>query len=227
MANIFVSHSRQDTDLVDFFGRASDATGVQLIFEEFETDFNEDASSAIIIADIQSSNALFILLSQNVQNISHTRDWVLWETGIGVGRDIWVFEHHVQTGSISIVIPYLSHYVIIDTDELSFNYVLEIIKSYDDSHVLPLGLLGGLTGAAIGSVLDEEHRDRGGTIGGLVGLAGGIKFASSGQTKTRPMGIAVACNCCNSRYNIHFPIGIGAFKCPVCNTWWEFTTESL
>ena len=78
MAQIFISHSKQDTDITHFFMEAFVGTKVKPRFEEFEKEVPTGVNAKKIETDIQASNALFVLLSENVQNLSHTRDWVIW-----------------------------------------------------------------------------------------------------------------------------------------------------
>jgi len=208
MAQIFVSHSQKDKDLVSFFSSAFAGTNVRAIFEEFEKIIKDKdkVTSKHIIKDIESSKAVFVILSQNVQDIPHTRDWVIWETGVAKNRDIWVFEPYSQFGKISIVIPYLRHYVIFNTSDDWLRYIRRIIESYDDSHVLPTLLATGGIGAAL-----VEDKMGGAVLGALAGLA------ISDKSKERPTGVGVICSNCLSSYNIHIPKNMNIFRCPVCN----------
>ena len=209
MAQIFISHSKKDKDLRGFFSNAFAGTKVKAIFEEFEKTFKSKVTSEQIAKDIENSKAVFVILSQSVQNISHTRDWVGWEAGVAKGRDIWVFEPYSQLGKISVAIPYLRHYVIFDTNDSWLGYIRTIIESYDDSHVLPTILATG----GVGALLAERDKIGGAALGVLAGL-----FMSD-KSKERPTGIGVICSECSSSYNVHIPQGIDIFRCPVCNTY--------
>lgn len=209
MAQIFISHSKRDKDLRNFFSNAFAGTKVEAIFEEFEEILTGKITSDKIARDIENSKAIFVILSSNVENIPHTRDWVVWETGMAKNRDIWVFEPYPQLGRISVVTPYLRHYVVFDLNDAWLGYIRRIIESYDDSHVLPT-LMG--TGG-IGALLAEKDKIGGAALGTLVGLA------ISDKSNERPMGIGVECSNCSSSYNIHIPQGLELFRCPVCNTY--------
>ena len=209
MAQIFISHSGKDKDLRDFFSNAFAGTKVKVIFEEFEEIFRGKVTSEQIAKDIENSKAVFVILSQSVQNIPHTRDWVVWEAGVAKGKDIWVFEPYSQLGEISVATPYLRHYVIFDTNDYWFGYIRSIIESYDDSHVLPTVLVTG----GLGALLAERDKIGGATLGVLAGLL------ISDKSKERPAGIGVICSDCSSSYNVHIPQGIDMFRCPVCNTY--------
>ena len=143
-----------------------------------------------------------------MENIPHTRDWIVWETGVAKNRDIWVFEPYSQLGSISVVIPYLKHYVIFDVNNDAWlGYMRKIIESYDDSHILPTVLLTG----GLGALLAEKDKTEGAIWGTLAGLV------LCDKTRNMPMGIGVNCVNCNSSYNLHIPQGVNIFRCPVCN----------
>ncbi len=218
MAQIFVSHSAEDRHLVDFFSNAFAGTKVRAVFEEFEKILKGIITTSKVSTDIGSSNAVFVILSQNVQSIPHTRDWVVWETGVAKNKDIWVFEPYpyLQFGRISVVIPYLRHYVMFDINDAWLGYIQRIIESYDDSHILPTALLTGLTAAGIGVALAEKDKAGGAILGGIGGAIVGL--AISDKSKERPMGLNVKCINCYSTYSIHLPQGLNKFRCPVCNS---------
>lgn len=205
MAQIFVSHSGKDRELVDYFSNMFASTKVKAIFEEFEKISTREITTHKIEQDIDNSNAVFVILSMNVQAIPHTRDWVNWETGASKNKDIWVFEPYTQLGRISIATPRLTHYVIFDTNESYFDYIKKIIETYDDSHVLPT--LISTTGA--GALMGQAG-------GAVIGMIAGL--AISNKTKMeRPNGQRIRCIRCSSLYNIHLPQGMNKFRCPVCN----------
>lgn len=210
MSQIFVAHSRRDRDFRDFFSNAFAGTKVKAVFEEFEKILVGRITSDIVARDIENSRAVFVILSQNVQDILHTRDWVVWEAGVAASgnKDIWVFEPISQLGRISVVIPYLKHYVVFDTSDDWLGYIRRIIESYDDSHVLSTVLVTGFTGAALG-----------GGLGAAVGTLTGIII--SDRSRERPTGIEVECCECNSIYSIHIPQGLNIFRRPVCNAYLE------
>lgn len=205
MAQIFISHSEKDKDLRNFFSNAFAGTKVKAVFEEFEKILTGKVTSKQIGEDIENSKAVFVVLSESIEVIPHTRDWVVWETGVAKNRDIWVFEPYLQLGKISVVTPYLKHYAVFNMNDFWLGYIRRIIESYDDSHVLPTLLvttgIGGLLGKGEGAAL-----------GALTGLA------ISDRSQKRPTGVGVVCLKCSSSYNVHIPQGINIFRCPICNS---------
>src|SRR6266702_3803031 len=126
MARIFVSHSRRDRDIVNFFTEAfaTSKKGVKADFMEFENMEGKDAGREIIqkIKDLQTQ-AVFVLLGPGVLKFRHTENWIAFEVGVcsGVEKDVWVFEPIRET--VEFPIPYLNHYVpyrVGDKEEFAF-----------------------------------------------------------------------------------------------------------
>jgi hypothetical protein len=204
VAQIFISHSQLDNDLKNFFAKIFSSTKVKAIWEEYEKIINQqEITSEKINEDIRISNAVFITLSQNIENIRHTRDWINWESGVASAnnKDIWVFEPFEQLGKITVPIPHLCHYVIFEINASWLNYIYRIITSYDDSNIL----------STTASKLKEIT-----TLNGLVG------DIVDDRLNYRPKGIQIKCIHCSSIYNIHYPFPANGmnrfyFRCPVCN----------
>ena len=211
MSQIFISHSSKDTDFKNLFSNAFAGSNVRAIYEEFEKILLKEITSEQITKDIENSKAIFVILSQNVQNYPHTRDWVVWETGVAKNKDIWIFEPFSQFGNISIVTPHLKHYVIFDKSEPFFKRLRKIIDSYDDTNVLSTVLATG----GIGAALAEKDQMGGAALGALAGLM------IADKSIERPIGTRIVCSSCNSIYNIHYPKAMKIFRCPVCNEFLE------
>lgn len=211
MAQIFISHSKQDRPIVDYLARVAAGTKVKLIFEELEKMVSGEATAAEIHAHIQQSNAVFVVVTESLTALPHTRDWVLWESGVATNKDIWVLEPLSQLGRVTAITPILKHYVLFEPSDSSFPYFRQIIESYDDSHVLPAVVAGGGLGAGVA-------KDKGAPIGkgALIGVGLGLLIAA--LANPRPQGISVSCPECRSLYSIHLLVGQQLFRCPVCNT---------
>lgn len=206
MEHIFVSHSRRDKDIIHFFLEAFAGTKVKPHLEELEKEPPTGVTAEIIEQDIQMSNAVFVLLSENVQNRKYTRDWVSWECGTAKNKDIWVFEPFESLGKIRVIVPRFNHYVLFEKTDEWRKYLRSIIESYDDSHVVPT-LAASTAG---GALLNEKDRGSGAAIGFAVGLAGLLLHSMSKPS----FGIDVRCWKCSSNYKVH---RYGNFRCPVCN----------
>lgn len=215
MAQIFISHSAQDKELKDFFNQAFATSAVYAKYEEIEQLYKQKVTTQDIDRDITLSNAMFVLLSANVDSLDHTRDWIGYEVGIAKGnqsgknRDVWVFEHVEAAGKLTKVIPNFDHYVIYDTSDVALKYVKSIVDSYDDGRVIRNAALGAAGGAA----LSKEERLGGAIVGGLVSLI--YSHLSTG----RPSGIEMVCGCL-LKYQLHVPEWTTQFRCPKCRNWY-------
>ncbi len=207
MAQIFISHSARDGDLVNFFSKAGAGTKVKLVFEEFEKIVSGSITSLQIGDDIKQSQAVFVILSPHVEAVVHTRDWVVWETGVATqnNKDIWVFERLSESGRISVVTPQLRHYVVYEPNDNYLGYIRKIIESYDDSHVLGTVLVSAGLGVLVAAT------GGGALLGGMAGLV------LSDKTAGRPTPIQRQCVRCSSAYHVHLPQGVEKSRCPVCN----------
>lgn len=214
MAQIFISHSQEDKDLRSFFADVFAGTHVKAVFEEFEKIVKGTVTKDDVGRDIENSRAVFVILSQNVERITHTRDWVVCETGVAKNKDVWVFEPYSQSGKISVITPFLRDYVVYDINDDWSGYIRRIVESYDDSQTLPTALVGGGLGALVGSELADDREE-----GAFWGLIGGaiVGAVISDKSKGRPIGLRIECENCHSVYNIHVPQGIKMIRCPVCN----------
>src|SRR5713101_6626888 len=135
MAQIFVLHSSKDKELVALMSRAFAATRVKGVFEEFEAILKGPANAERIAQDVRESNAVFVLLGKNVEELKHTRDWVGWESGVSAGatlqtnKDVWVLESIAETEKLSVIIPHLRHYVCFDpANDWWQGYLTQIIS---------------------------------------------------------------------------------------------------
>src|SRR5258707_7419063 len=204
MAKIFVSHSQHDRHIVDFLARVGVGTEVQMVFEEVESIVSGKVTAEKIRADIESSNAVFVLLAPQLASLAHSRDWASWEAGVAAHRDVWVLERRGDAGKVEIVTPALKHLVRYDASDAWVPYFRSIIMSYDDSHVLSAMVAGGTVGGAIRK-------------GEWAVIGAGIALIVATLFNQRPQGVPTSCAHCSSRYSVHLPIDELTFRCPTCS----------
>ena len=209
MAQIFISHSQRDGQMVNFFLRAFAGTKVKPLFQELEKEPANGITEKEITRNIETSDAIFVLLSKTVESLAHTGYWVAWECGTAKNKDIWIFEPFAAGCRIHVVIPRFNHYVRFEQNDNWRKYIRSVIDSYDDSHVLPMLS----SGASIGAALDEEDRARGAAKGLLVGISDLLLRNFSKPS----FGYLIKCLKCHSTFSVHIPDGVFDFRCANCN----------
>lgn len=197
MAQIFISHSRRDEDILDLFLRAFRGSGVTDLYREFESPVPVGVIAEIIGRDIEFSSAVFILLSEKIEVNQVTRDWVLYECGAaGIKqKPVWVFEPYESFGRITITIPRFAHYVRFKTDQQNHEtwrrYIQTIAASYNDKPGL----------AKIGLAV------LGGALGGFwVAVGGFLLGAVLAPSIDRPAGYSTGCPNCQRRFIVHLAL---------------------
>lgn len=218
MAQVFVAHSRRDTRLREFVTQVFAVTNVKAVLAEFE----QAPGADWIEEQITASNAVFVALDRHASAVAHTRDWIVWESGFGkaLNKDVWVLEPASALGEVSVVVPHVTHYVLLEYTDDWVRYLHSVIEWYDSAHMLTTTL--ATTG--IGALVDRVDRLR----GAMVGMIGGIAREVFRMAKGYPAGIRVLCIKCNSAYGVHLPPRsvVQAFRCPVCNTFLANPTGS-
>jgi hypothetical protein len=212
MAQIFISHSQRDESIINFFLKAFAGTKVKPLFQEFEKEPPSGITAKEIEQNIEQSNAIFVLLSETVDTLKHTRDWVTWECGTARNKDIWVYEPFESFGKIRMIIPRINHYVRFQTSNAWRKYLRSIIESYDDSDVL----LALSTAGATGAILNKQNRSEGTAAGLAVAIAG----LSLHKWSKPSLGSRVQCHKCSANYKVH--LADCRFRCPICNSDWMF-----
>jgi hypothetical protein len=213
MAQIFISHSKEDRNIKSFFEGIFAVTKVRAVFVEYES--YQPPPGPYIQRQINESKAMFLLLGQNVERLSHTKVWIGSETGIAqqANKAIWVFEPFGEWRNVPI--PYVLHYVPYIESDQAFQYIKDIVNSYDDSAAIEAVIRGAGLGAGAGATLVEEaKRSRAAIIGAVMGAV--FESWRTDPSRTRPVGIPVTCAnpSCRSTYRVHGSPEV--FPCPVC-----------
>lgn len=207
MAQIFISHSARDTSLKNFINQAFATTKVEAKYEEIEAILEGRRTASQISADITRSNAVFVLLGENVERLRHTQNWITWESGVSslANKDIWVFEGFEDRAKLSVIIPHIHHHLCFEYTDPWLAYIRAIVSAYDDSHVLP-AVSAGVTGGVA-----TENPVAGLLIGGIAWLL------LAGNKQRSPAGFPILCTNCKSIYRVHRDPAWNVMRCPVCN----------
>ncbi|MCZ7381141.1 MAG: hypothetical protein O8C64_06180 [Candidatus Methanoperedens sp.] len=137
---IFVSHSAKDLEYRLYISDICNLAKTRPIFEELEKIVAGDYTFWYsIVAHIERAKAVFVILSQNIQEEEnkHTRDWIVWETGVAAAqyKAVWVLEPYSEFGKKSVVIPYLTDYMLFENSNECKIYLKNIIESYSNPSI--------------------------------------------------------------------------------------------
>ncbi len=203
MAQIFISHSQRDEDIKNLFLRAFRGTGVTDLWREYEDAPPTGVKAEDITRDIELSSAVFVLLSQTVETLPHTRDWILFECGIAAAKQkpVWVFEPYDSFGKITTAIPRFDHYIRFNDNDIWRQYIHQIAASHNDNPMLAriaVGLLGGWS------------------FGWVIGIGAFILSQGIFKPAERPVGYSTSCPTCRRMFVAHLPYESDPFRCPNC-----------
>ena len=127
---VFLSHSRADTEMRDYFLKVFGLAGVQARVVEFE--YFPPPPWQYIKNEMASSDALFLLIGPNVIDRGvYTQNWISFEIGLAcqLRKEIWVFEQ--ISIPVRFPVPYLDKYVLYDPGNRDhLDYIRSIIETY-------------------------------------------------------------------------------------------------
>ena len=141
---IFVSHTKFDTEFFDFLDRVEARMGkVHLYRSEYEDIKTPPAPWYTILTELTKSSALFLLIGKELvkqpatsdtsaeasENWKHTQNWIAYEIGIASDKlmDIWVLCDDVE---INFPVPYFNNYVL----HRDFDFYKKILDYYSKFH---------------------------------------------------------------------------------------------
>jgi hypothetical protein len=129
MPSIFFSHSKGDTQIVDYFSNIFTHIGLHGLFYEWQVQPDNYAGQRITnIICHPSTVAVFVLLGKNLErppmgSPQYTHNWISFEVGVasGAGKPIWVFEEFGT--SVQYPVPFVTdyaQYTLKDVNHLQF-----------------------------------------------------------------------------------------------------------
>lgn len=130
MGSVFVSHSKYDVDIVNYFAKVFARLKLQASFMELEDlagKYQGARISEIIRSKfVEDTKAVIVLLGKNLERPptptpQYTHNWVNFEVGVASGsnKPVWVFEKFDEF--IDFPIPYVTdycQYTLEDTEQL-------------------------------------------------------------------------------------------------------------
>ena len=202
MANIFISHSRRDEDLVTAMAKVLRNIGHNPIIEEFiPEEEKEPVPYEEIRKNVGISDFVFLFLTDNIVATEYTRNWVMFEVSLTASAQKRLFVFERAGVPIPYPIPYLTDYMIFNAD--STNDLLDIQALSKKLAEIPKGVIGAGMGVLLGLPF--------GPIGLILGgLAGGVLGASAAEEILK-----VQCPYCGLSFNYYSP-HYYKFSCPSC-----------
>lgn len=203
MARIFISHSQRDEAIKDLFLRAFRGSNVDDIYREYENAPPSGVTAQLIANDIEMSSAVFVLLSETLESLPYTRDWILFECGVAAAKQkpVWVFEPYTSFGRITTTIPQFEHYVRFNDSDAWRQYLQSIAASHNDAPMLGRLVVTALGYAAFG------------LPGAVLSLLGSMAVF---ETPERPAGYPIGCPNCKRTFTVHLPGEREPFRCLNC-----------
>ena len=137
--DIFLIHSRHDTEPPNFLDKAAGKSNVRLLEAEWYK--REGPAWVNLKEQIKECTAVFVLKGPNIAASLYTSNWVSWEIGVATDmeKDVWVFESLLYP--VFMPIAYLTDYVVYDPNDYSHvAFVANLLQSYNQGGPLPQGI---------------------------------------------------------------------------------------
>ena len=199
---VFISHSKKDSDLVN---RVKAALGVMdfpsIVYEDLPNDTSTPDYKRIKSL-IQNADIVFLFLTKNVALSNWTTYWVDHEVSLASAFDKPMVVFQVEGEKPLLPIGYFTDVVIVSRDPTQQIIVVQrIAKQLGKTDIWPIGALGG---AAVGALL--------GPVGLILGaLIGGVAASDTGKTTFKKL------KCQKDKIEFRFWGGEGnTFFCPHC-----------
>lgn len=149
MGSIFVSHSKHDTEMINFFTNITSRLGIQNHFIEWEE--LGQKNPGIRIRDIITSNwvenveLIVVLLGENLANPPnqhYTQNWVSFEVGVAGGckKPVLVLEeiNHITNYPIPYVTDFYQYQLNNDQDRRDIGLIMQnIVEIWKQNKTAP------------------------------------------------------------------------------------------
>jgi hypothetical protein len=194
---IFISHSKEDEDKIDFIRRMLQDTEVKPVFMEFEHwSRNKKPNWLWIKYEILKSKALMLVLTKRITEKIQTQNWVSFEVGIAASSNPPLPVFVLREEDVIFPVPYLTWYS--DQPLTSLKY----LEPKDFSEALLNFLYYGVR---------------------LTNLAVRIGTAIYCPQSINGYILPLKCNKCHLQFN--YSGEMEKFRCPCCNNWIKNTLD--
>ena len=126
---IFISHSRDDENLLDELDRVFG----KLPMKQYRASFEDQSPpvSADLKNEINESAAMIVVLGRNAQAKTHTMIWIGWEAGVAAeaGIPVWILED--VSSNVTEPIPSFTDYVLWDSQDREQKRILRDVLERD------------------------------------------------------------------------------------------------
>lgn len=137
MTKIFLSHSKLDKEILNYFDTiVARIEGISSFRASLESFPIVESPAETITNAIKQSVAVFVLLGKGMLQSQYTMSWVGYEVGFAnaLAKEVWVFE--LQNEIIDFPTPHVDHYILYSMDEWR-QFIRELLEAYESG---PLGL---------------------------------------------------------------------------------------
>ncbi len=142
MDTVFVAHSKHDTPILSHMQQLIREAGINPIFYQYDINNVNETAWEQILSAIRQSQALFVILSDNLQSSPHTQNWVGMEVGIACAqkKPVYVFENIRQP--VLFPIPYLTDYVLYDLNNPQLRILISSVAQTYNMRPQRTGMIG-------------------------------------------------------------------------------------
>ncbi len=205
MRQVLIVDSLADQRFRPLFEKVFFTVGVGTVWNDYETIGSGNPAAEKFKKEVRASDALFLILSQEVQSLSKARNWIFGDPAFAGGGDVWVFEHCEDLKRITVSIPALRNFASFYITNAWTDYFVKIAGTFEASKAPPASLpqaqLETLTPAATRVFFNDS-----------------TGMALFDHSTSRPMGVRTACPHCEAAYMVHMPSDMKVFRCPVCHS---------
>lgn len=203
MRQILIVHSSMDDRFQTFFSKIFMTAAVKVSWETYERVNDGTAAREEIKRKIAGSDALFFVLSTDLEFDSLAKKWFPWAIGLAEGKDIWVFEHCEDLKRVQPLIPGLTHYAVFYITNAWSDHVGKILEIYEKPKApavsLPEAVLKALTPVETDAWFNPA-----------------TGFALFDNSTDQPSGMRAVCPGCGTAFDLHAPSALKVVRCPAC-----------